>query len=606
MEQTLTYWQKRFLQVKQAQLDKAATYEKEYNQRLKQTQKEIEQEINKWCAKYAKEDGTIDPLEAKKQLRGADLQNFKYSRDEWERMAKAGGYDHEMNLEYYKSRVSRLQALQAQVTSIMGKQTSGDVNKLSDTLKDTYSDTYYRSIYNVQQAKWKVSANFAHVDENKLDSIIRSGWSGANFSQRLWGNATKLLPQALSESLFRGISLGYGNDKLVKMARVKLQDFSENQIHRLVITETAHITEQAGLNSYKESGVEKVEWLATLESHTCDQCRALDGKVFELKKAEKPPVHPYCRCTLAPWYKELEEISTTRWSRDPETGKGKFVKDMSYEQWQERVGLVSNKQNSSNNSKMDLESIKQFMNSIDMKQASHEELTMLGSLVNGAFDVAGNIGNKDKLKEIFSNFREIGGQVPKDGWAKGSSKETKTRINDTFAFYPKEWAEYAHQNGKTIFTKKLDRGFFSEAGLKGRSWKSGVVDNGVSIMLSDNATASFHEIGHYVEYFNPNAMRLSKEFLAYRTKGEEEQPIRNTIYYYNVRERTKKDNFITPYIGKTYSNATEVFSTGLECLFEPGNGKVFSHESRISEVVKKKISDDPEYLNFIIGMILKG
>ena len=125
-------------------------------------------------------------------------------------------------------------------------------------------------------------------------------------------------------------------------------------------------------------------------------------------------------------------------------------------------------------------------------------------------------------------------------------------------------------------------------------------------MLSDNATASFHEIGHYIEHFNPNAIRLSKEFLAYRTKGEEELPIRNMIYYYNVREKTKKDNFITPYIGKTYANGTEVFSTGLECLFEPGNGKVFSHESRISEVVKKKISDDPEYLNFIIGMILKG
>ena len=146
----------------------------------------------------------------------------------------------------------------------------------------------------------------------------------------------------------------------------------------------------------------------------------------------------------------------------------------------------------------------------------------------------------------------------------------------------------------------------SSIGKKGKTWRSGVVDDGVSIMLSDTKTGSFHEIGHYVEHFNPNALRLSKEFLAYRTKGEEEEPIRNTIYYYNVRERTKKDNFITPYIGKTYSDATEVFSVGLECLFEPGRGKVFSQASKSSELVRKKISDDPEYLNFIIGMILKG
>ena len=78
------------------------------------------------------------------------------------------------------------------------------------------------------------------------------------------------------------------------------------------------------------------------------------------------------------------------------------------------------------------------------------------------------------------------------------------------------------------------------------------------------------------------------------------------LYWYGVNEKTKKDNFITPYIGKTYSNATEILSVGLESLFEPGKGQLFSQNSRRSEVVMKKISDDTEYLNFIIGMILKG
>ncbi|WP_225666807.1 minor capsid protein [Lactococcus garvieae] len=341
MKKKLTYWQKRYLKTKQLQLSKAEAYEKEYAKRLRETQKLIEQEIDSWCKKYAKKDGTIDPIDAKKLLKGSELKDFKYSLAEWERMAKQGGFNHEMDLEYYRSRVSRLQALQLQVTGLMGKQTSGDVKSLEGLLKGSYNDTYYRNIYNSQAVKGKFSSNFAHVDDKKLNAVIHSGWKGSNFSTRLWGNATRTLPKTLSETLFRGISLGYGPDRLTQMARVKLKDFSENQVHRLVTTEAAHIVEQATLDSYKETGLEKYEYLATLESHTCGVCGKLDGQVMEVSKQETgtnyPPIHPYCRCTTVPWDKWFEENDIKRWSRNEETGKGKSIDDMSYSKWKEDV-----------------------------------------------------------------------------------------------------------------------------------------------------------------------------------------------------------------------------------------------------------------------------
>ncbi|WP_346349625.1 minor capsid protein [Lactococcus formosensis] len=341
MKKKLTYWQKRYLKTKQLQLSKAEAYEKEYAKRLKETQKLIEQEIDSWCKKYAKKDGTIDPIDAKKLLKGSELKDFKYSLAEWERMAKQGGFNHEMDLEYYRSRVSRLQALQLQVTGLMGKQTSGDVKSLEGLLKGSYKDTYYRNIYNSQAVKGKFSSNFAHVDDKKLNAVIHSGWKGSNFSTRLWGNATRTLPKTLSETLFRGISLGYGPDRLTQMARVKLKDFSENQVHRLVTTEAAHIVEQATLDSYKETGLEKYEYLATLESHTCEVCGKLDGQVMEVSKQETgtnyPPIHPYCRCTTVPWDKWFEENDIKRWSRNEETGKGESIDDMSYSKWKEDV-----------------------------------------------------------------------------------------------------------------------------------------------------------------------------------------------------------------------------------------------------------------------------
>lgn len=308
---------------------------------MKETQKLIEQEIDSWCKKYAKKDGTIDSIDAKKLLKGSELKDFKYSLAEWERMAKQGGFNHEMDLEYYRSRVSRLQALQLQVTGLMGKQTSGDVKSLEGLLKGSYNDTYYRNIYNSQAVEGKFSSNFAHVDDKKLNAVIHSGWKGSNFSTRLWGNATHTLPKTLSETLFRGIALGYGPDRLTQMARVKLKDFSENQIHRLVTTEAAHIVEQATLDSYKEIGLEKYEYLATLESHTCEVCGKLDGKVMEVSKQETgtnyPPIHPYCRCTTVPWDKWFEENDIKRWSRNEETGKGESIDDISYSKWKEDV-----------------------------------------------------------------------------------------------------------------------------------------------------------------------------------------------------------------------------------------------------------------------------
>lgn len=39
---------------------------------------------------------------------------------------------------------------------------------------------------------------------------------------------------------------------------------------------------------------------------------------------------PHCRCTLVPYY---EDNDTTRWARDPDTGKGNPVSDISFDEW---------------------------------------------------------------------------------------------------------------------------------------------------------------------------------------------------------------------------------------------------------------------------------
>jgi SPP1 gp7 family putative phage head morphogenesis protein len=348
------YWEDRYLDIKKAQLSKAKKYEKEYKRRLKETQKEIEKEINSFVKKYASADGTISASQAKKILTGKDLQGWKQDLAEWERMAKSGSYKQQMDMQYFESRVSRLRAIQSQVANIMAKQTARDDTELASLLKDTYKDTYYRNIYTTQSARGKFASNFSKVNENELDAIIRSGWKGANFSERLWGNQVNDLPKALTSSLFRGMALGYSGDRLVQLVKQQLgadyQSKVKGQLHKLVLTESAYITEQATMASYTESGVEKYEWLATLESHTCDECAHLDGKVFPVKSGNVPPAHPYCRCTTIPamgdneYARMLDGVEETRWSKNPFTDEVETVGNMTYPTWAKTNNLLDEAQ----------------------------------------------------------------------------------------------------------------------------------------------------------------------------------------------------------------------------------------------------------------------
>ena len=102
-------------------------------------------------------------------------------------------------------------------------------------------------------------------------------------------------------------------------------------------------------------------------------------------------------------------------------------------------------------------------------------------------------------------------------------------------------------------------------------------------------------------------VRIEKEWVDKRTEGEKTTRLFDIFPGSNYRpnEVVKKDDFISPYIGKYYSNATEVLTMGLESIFEPNGGAPYKRKIN-GEYVYKKITDDLEYLNLILGLILKG
>ena len=72
------------------------------------------------------------------------------------------------------------------------------------------------------------------------------------------------------------------------------------------MTEQAFISSAAQKDAFNDLDVEEFEIVATLDSHTSDICREMDGKHFPMKDFQPgvtaPPFHVWCRSTTVPYF----------------------------------------------------------------------------------------------------------------------------------------------------------------------------------------------------------------------------------------------------------------------------------------------------------------
>lgn len=95
--------------------------------------------------------------------------------------------------------------------------------------------------------------------------------------------------------------------------------------------------------SYKESGIKKYQYLATLDSNTCPHCGSLDRKIFLVSEKKIgincPPMHRGCRCTTISVSDKSQSGNAKRSAIIPSTGQAISVSgDMNYSQWHEKYG----------------------------------------------------------------------------------------------------------------------------------------------------------------------------------------------------------------------------------------------------------------------------
>lgn len=332
------YWKQRFTQLEAAQNRKGATAYLEIEKQYKAAQNELEAQIARWYQRFADSNG-ISLAQAKQWLKGQDLAEFKWDVKEYIKYGKENAINsawmQELENASSKFHISRLEALQIQTQNSLETMFAQQMGTMKKALSDVYASGYYHTAYTVQQG-FGLGWDIAGLDQAQIEKVLSKPWAvdGYNFSTRVWNSKTKLIGEVhneLSKNLLTGADPQKAIDSLAKKMGT-----SKSNAGRLVMTEQAYFSSAAQKDCFNDLDVEEYEIVATLDSHTSDICRSLDGRVFKMSDYKPgvtaPPFHVYCRSTTAPHFKENFDAGE-RAARGAD-GKTYYVPDdVTYSEW---------------------------------------------------------------------------------------------------------------------------------------------------------------------------------------------------------------------------------------------------------------------------------
>lgn len=336
------YWKLRFEQLEQAQNGQGAAAFAEIERQYKEAQKQIEGQIARWYQRFADNNG-ITLAQARQYLKGAALKEFqwdvqdyiKYGQDN----ALMGGWMKELENASAKYHISKLEALKIQTQQSLEVMFSKQMGTVTGAMGDIFESGYYHTAYELQKG-FNIGWDIARLDQSQIEKVLSKPWAvdGKNFSERIWTNKEKLISELHGE-LTQNIMLGADPQKAIDSLAKKMNTSKQNA-GRLIMTEEAYFSSAAQRDCFNDLDVEQYEIVATLDSHTSDICRSLDGKHFPMKDFQAgvtaPPFHVYCRSTTVPYFDEDFGDIGERAARDEETGKTYYIPDdMHYEDWKQ-------------------------------------------------------------------------------------------------------------------------------------------------------------------------------------------------------------------------------------------------------------------------------
>ncbi|KKK81516.1 hypothetical protein LCGC14_2812680, partial [marine sediment metagenome] len=142
-----------------------------------------------------------------------------------------------------------------------------------------------------QASRLGLAVDFDLVNKGVLDFA-------GKYSDQWWNQLQKTNRKALRRAITANIKEGAPLKSLVKSLEAT---FGRTRAEMIASTETTRLFAEGNRMAYASAGVKRVEWRTVMDDLVDEDCRALNGKKWPIgKEKEVPPLHPRCRCWLAP------------------------------------------------------------------------------------------------------------------------------------------------------------------------------------------------------------------------------------------------------------------------------------------------------------------
>lgn len=297
--------------------------------------REIKKDLESFFSKYAREN-KVTYAEARRRLVSAEMKEFQATVKMWLDYARQNGWNRVyiqyleklLNMKY----ITRLEMLEADIRYQIELIENNKEKNIKDLMEINYLAAYYVRYHDFATGA-EMSVRFDTIDAHTLAQVVAKRWDDGNYSTRVWNDRNRLV-KAMSTILPQSFSRGLNVNKLGDMLAKEL-NVSQNRGRTLARTEINNICNQADLAVYKAAGIDKYQFVATLDLRTSEICRSMDNTVHEVSQARTginfPPLHPNCRSTTVAYYEDLQDLE--RVAKDSEGKNIRVPRGMSQEEW---------------------------------------------------------------------------------------------------------------------------------------------------------------------------------------------------------------------------------------------------------------------------------
>lgn len=334
------YWARRMAELEEKWNKKSRQeLEAELVAYYRQALAHIQQDIDALYARFADDNG-LTYVEASQLLQGSEYRVWRMDIEDYLKQYKDTGDKailRELNVLAMRSRITRLDKLYTETLVHLADLTKKSEDAIDKYFPTVYQDFYYHSLYDIGQ-KIGLRAAVTAVDDEQALSVMKTPWSGKNYSQRIWKDNAQLgktIKDVVTQATHRGTDI----ETLSRLVSRRM-DVGVSNARRLVRTELNFTENRAAFDSIKEAGMKYYRFSATLDRRTSATCRNHDGHVYPIEDyspgSTAPPLHPNCRSTIAgSLYGPDKKKTGTRIAR-ADNGKTYYVPaEMTYQEWQE-------------------------------------------------------------------------------------------------------------------------------------------------------------------------------------------------------------------------------------------------------------------------------